>query len=528
MTVGNADGVSIADPIEQVQNDDIVVIDNAEAGDYPSTIDIAASGEVTDVNVRLNNLDHAVPDDVDILLVGPTGEQATIMSDTGGSVALTDVDVVLDDQAPTALPDDAAIVSAVPYRPGNYEGTDDFPAPAPTDTGSTALSVFNGTDPTGIWQLFVVDDAAGQAGLIDGWVLDIRVKSDPYPSTIDVSGLSPYVTDLDISLGGLNHPFASDVDVLLVGPHGQYATVLSDVGGSGPATDVDLVLDDEAPTSLPSVVNLTSGTFKPANNGTTDVFPSPAPTASGASELSAFDGTDPNGTWSLYVVDGFAKDAGTLGSWSLDIETDDTPPTGTAAINGGKAVTTSRDVTLSLAAHDPGPASSGVAAVRLSNDGVTFAAPVAYAGSTSWTLTQGDGTKRVWVTYVDAAGLESTAVTDTIRLDTTGPRAIRVKPANHAKAVAISAKVKIVASEKLKQSSITGTTVALTAPSGKVAAQLTYTAATRTITLVPRRALRHRSTYTVTVKGVRDRNGLRWDQKSRAGAQPLTFRFTTA
>jgi subtilisin-like proprotein convertase family protein len=527
-TFANIDGVAIADPVGQVQNADIDIDDESVAAEYPSTIEIAESGEITDVNVTLNNVDHGAPDDVDILLVGPTGAQATIMSDAGGMSALADVDVVLDDQALTALPDATTISHGVSYRPGNHEGTDDFPAPAPSDTGDSALSVFNGTEAAGTWSLFVVDDNPGQAGLIDGWVLDIRVKSDPYPSAVGVSGIGAYLTDVDLSLTGLTHEFASDVDVLLVGPDGDYATVLSDVGGTGAVNDVDLLLDDEAPTSLPAAVNLTPGSFRPANNGVSDAFPASGTTPSGASALSAFDGSDPNGTWSLYVVDDADNDQGSLGGWSLDIETDDTPPVGMATVNGGRSTTTSRAVTVDLDADDPGPASSGVTAVRLSNDGVTFGSPLPYAASVPWTLSTGDGTKRVWVRFVDAGGLESDAVSDTIRLDTVPPRATRTNPANRARAVKTTAKLRIVASEKLRPASVSRATVVLRAPSGKVAARVTYAAATTTITVVPKAPLRHRVTYTLTVSRVKDLAGLVWDQKPRAGKQPLQLVFTTA
>ena len=122
-------------------------------------------------------------------------------------------------------------------------------------------------------------------------------------------------------------------------------------------------------------------------------------------------------------------------------------------------------------------------------------------------------------------------MSDTIKLDTLGPKAKKLKPQNHAKAVKVTTKVKVVSSEKLTKGSVTKKTVFLKEKgvSGKVKALVSYSAATKTITLTPKSDLHSGATYKVTVKGVMDLLGHQWDQKpTKSGAQPLKFSFTTA
>jgi subtilisin-like proprotein convertase family protein len=141
----------------------------------------------------------------------------------------------------------------------------------------------------------------------------------PYPSDIVVSGLGN-VTQVTLTLTGITHTFPDDIDMLLVGPQGQTAVIFSDVGGNIPASGLTITLDDSAPLALLDNGPLVSGTFQPTNVGTADTFPPPAPASfSTASALSIFNGTNPNGTWSLYVVDDTAIDSGSItGGWALN------------------------------------------------------------------------------------------------------------------------------------------------------------------------------------------------------------------
>ena len=176
--------------------------------------------------------------------------------------------------------------------------------------------------------------------------------ANPYPSEIPVQGLSEPITDVNVKLNGLTHGWPDDVAVQVVSPTEKSVLLMSDVGGpplfgDTPVNGINLTLDDEAANSLLDNGSLTTGTYKPTK-GTTPFcnafldfrclsyvddpvptsWPSPAPalTVSG-SQLSGFDGKDPNGTWKLYVIDDTQGAVGTFASgWSLEIDTGTTPP----------------------------------------------------------------------------------------------------------------------------------------------------------------------------------------------------------
>jgi subtilisin-like proprotein convertase family protein len=153
----------------------------------------------------------------------------------------------------------------------------------------------------------------------------------PYPSDIVVSGVTGTVAKVTVTINGLTHTFPDDLDFLLVGPQGQNAIIWSDAGGGGDVTNITVTLDDGAETALPDAGPLVSGTFQPANyTPNPDMWPAPAPAPSGGSALSIFNGTDPNGTWSLYLVDDATGDLGQIsGGWSLTITSGGTCPTPT-------------------------------------------------------------------------------------------------------------------------------------------------------------------------------------------------------
>ncbi|NIQ91673.1 MAG: DUF2341 domain-containing protein, partial [Deltaproteobacteria bacterium] len=143
-----------------------------------------------------------------------------------------------------------------------------------------------------------------------------------YPSNITVSGVTGTVTKVTVSVYGLNHTWADDIDMLLVGPGGQTVMLMSDQGNDD-AISLNLTFDDDAPSDLPDATTASSGTYKPIVTAQNDAMNGPAPAGPYGTLLSDFNGVDPNGTWSLYIMDDAANDAGSLsGGWELAITTE--------------------------------------------------------------------------------------------------------------------------------------------------------------------------------------------------------------
>ncbi len=145
---------------------------------YPSRIFVSGLSSICSLTVSLSNLSHADPDDIDILLVGPNGQNIILMSDVGGAADVSGLNLTFSDAASNSLPDGSPLVSGT-FKPTNFEVIDSFPSPAPTPGSNTTLAAaFSGSDPNGVWSLYVVDDALGGTGQIaDGWCLNFATVS---------------------------------------------------------------------------------------------------------------------------------------------------------------------------------------------------------------------------------------------------------------------------------------------------------------------------------------------------------------
>jgi len=155
------------------------------ANPYPSPITVGGlTGTVSSVRVTLFGLTHTFPADIDLLLVGPSGQNVVLLADVGAGTDITNVNLVFDQAAAGLVP--TPIVAGT-YRPTNlgaFEGT----APAPAGPYGSSLAIFNGTSPNGTWNLFAFDDASGDKGQMGSWSLDITTNGPTLASFAPATG----------------------------------------------------------------------------------------------------------------------------------------------------------------------------------------------------------------------------------------------------------------------------------------------------------------------------------------------------
>jgi subtilisin-like proprotein convertase family protein len=228
--------------------------------------------------------------------------------------------------------------------------------------------------------------------------------ASPYPSNITVSGLTGTISDVNVTLTGVTHPFEGDIEALLVAPDGTNLVVLSDAG-TGALSNATVTFDDAAAGQPPQNIAWTAGTYKPVNYtelSGADTFPAPAPAPSGNTTLGAFNGISPNGTWSLYLTDDACADAGSIsGGWNLDITAANLAATSTSVISAPNPSTTGQSVTFTSTTLASGsPVTTGT--VTFTEGASTLAAnvPVNASGQASFTKSDfSEGNHIVTATY---------------------------------------------------------------------------------------------------------------------------------
>ncbi|MFN0112324.1 MAG: proprotein convertase P-domain-containing protein [Blastocatellia bacterium] len=143
---------------------------------------------------------------------------------------------------------------------------------------------------------------------------------------IVVSGFASNVADLNFRIDGtqcvsnpgaigvgLDHTWVGDLVFRLTSPAGTTVTIINRPGGSGNSGKnfCQTLLDDDA-ANVQSISSIASNGPTPQGPPYTGVFKP-------ANALSAFDGENPNGTWTLTVTDSVAGDSGSVRAFSLQL-----------------------------------------------------------------------------------------------------------------------------------------------------------------------------------------------------------------
>ena len=299
-----------------------------------STIVVAGAGPyIWDVNVTVN-ITHTFAADLDFTLTSPSGTVVTLSTDNGGGNDNVFNGTTFDDQANPG--------SQVPYVTQPNQVVDNTYANltvAASLTPEEPLSAFNGSDPNGTWTLKVVDDLGGDSGTINSWSMQITTfpaaptnattvvtNSTPTPipdnnptgatSTIVVAGAGTAICDINATVN-ITHTFAADLDFTLTSPSGTVVTLSTDNGGGNDNVFAGTTFDDQA--NPGSQVPYVTQPNQVVDN--TYVNLTVAASLTPEEPLSAFNGFNPNGTWTLKVVDDLGGDSGTINSWSLTITT---------------------------------------------------------------------------------------------------------------------------------------------------------------------------------------------------------------
>ena len=157
----------------------------------------------------------------------------------------------------------------------------------------------------------------------------------PYPSTIQVSNITGFVSKVTATVSNLSHTYPHDIGLLLVGP-GTNSVLMDHVAeGFSDLTGATLTFDSTSTTVLPLSGSFTSGTYEPvyysATYNPTDVFTNAVapPGSSNAlnappynTNLTSFNGLAANGLWTLYSHDDAQGDVGGISNgWAVTITT---------------------------------------------------------------------------------------------------------------------------------------------------------------------------------------------------------------
>ncbi|HEX4954366.1 MAG TPA: IPTL-CTERM sorting domain-containing protein [Thermoanaerobaculia bacterium] len=373
------------------------------------TAAVAGAGPwIWDIDLTAN-ITHTFAADMDITITSPGGTTVTLSTDNGAGN-----DNVF---AGTTWDDSANPGGAVPYVTNNGMTTDQAYVNLTVATPlvpEEAMAAFIGEDPNGTWTLTVSDDLGGDTGMVASWSLSITTfpaapildtaatfnNTTPTAiadvalssSTVAVTTAGTALCDVDVTTN-ITHTFAADMDITLTGPGGQVTTLSTDNGAGNDNVFNGTVWNDDANPGgvLPYVTNNGLATDQAYVNLTlaSPLVPEEA--------MGLFNGSNPNGTWTLSISDDLGGDTGSF-TWGVTVQTCSCIPpeadlTLTKTSDAAGTVNPGDTVVYTLTVTNNGPANpaTGVTVTDTLPAAVTYVsndcgAPAAVGQLFTWTI----------------------------------------------------------------------------------------------------------------------------------------------
>ena len=162
---------------------------------------------------------------------------------------------------------------------------------------------------------------------------------------------------------------------------------MGNAGGFNTVNTSTLTFDDAAPGNLPFSSAPVTGSYKPTSFVPLPPFPAPAPVGTYSTALSAFNDSNPNGLWSLFIIDDTSPGAGVVSNgWSLAITRNSSIPSA-ADLSLGMTATTGiagSPLTYTLRLTNNGPATAtSISVADTLPAGVTFVSASPTTGTTT-------------------------------------------------------------------------------------------------------------------------------------------------
>jgi subtilisin-like proprotein convertase family protein len=292
-------------------NTPLPIPDANPAGISKTFIVAGLNPDVWDVDVNVA-ITHTWCSDMDITVQSPAGTIVTLSTDNGGSNDNVYNGTKWDDQG-------TLITQIVTY-------TNNVAAPLLIPEG--ALGKFFSENPNGIWTVKIVDDLGGDVGTFGNTSIDITTLDLNLTETTSAASNNTPVPIPDANLGGatsnatmagagasicdvnvqafITHTWNSDLLISVKSPAGTEVILSRWRAGSNDNVFNGTTWDDSASA-------LTSDNVYANNVVATPLVPEGA--------MAQFQGQNPNGIWSLKVVDDVAGDVGNINSWTVTCKT---------------------------------------------------------------------------------------------------------------------------------------------------------------------------------------------------------------